>query len=252
MPLKTPLAMLVVVVGLIATHTFVPATRKWVWKALLGLGIAMYGSGLYLALVWAPPEEKMGDVGRILYAHVPQIWCALLALGTCAVGSVVYLMKKSWRTDCLNEAAGEVGVYFGAVGLALGSIWAKPTWGVWWDWDPRLITTATMVILGFGYIVLRKFVEDPDRRAVYSSVIGIFVGADLLITYYSVKIWNTLHQTQSTPETVDPQMTMVLRWNGIAFICLMFVFIYQRYLIAKATREKEIALPSTLPQEATS
>src|SRR5438874_2412592 len=161
----TPLLILLLVVALMAAHAFVKSARAWVWKALLAIGLAMLPVGVYLALFWSPPERDMGDVYRILYAHVPQIWSSLLALGTCAVGSVVYLMKQSWVTDSINEAAAEVGVYFGTVGLCLGSIWARPTWGVWWDWDPRLITTATMVLLGFAYIALRRFVDDPDKRA---------------------------------------------------------------------------------------
>lgn len=236
-----------VVVGLIATHLFVAKTRGWVWKVVLGIGAAMFAVQPYLALQWAPPERLMGDVYRIAYMHVPQVWMAMLALTVNAICSFTYLMKKSWVTDSLAEASAEVGVYFGVVGVTLGAIWAKPTWGVYWDWDPRLTTAAILIVIYTGYLALRGFVEDPEKRATWSAVLGIIAFVDVPILWYSVQWWNSLHQTQSSQKTVDPDMAFVLRFSATAFLCLLFVFIWQRYLHAKATREKEVALPEALP-----
>lgn len=250
MPIHAAEPLLVIAVGLILTHFFVPKTRTWVWKALLGLGILMFAIQPYLALSWAPPEREMGDVYRIIYMHVPQVWMALLALTTNAICSFAYLMKKSWVTDSIAEASAEVGVYFGIVGVTLGAIWAKPTWGVYWDWDPRLTTAAILIVIYTGYLALRGFVEDPEKRATWSAVMGIIAFVDVPILWYSVQWWNSLHQKQSSPKTVDPQMVMVLRWSATAFLCLLFVFIWHRYLHAKATRDKEVALPEALPPAA--
>jgi heme exporter protein C len=247
MPHVTPLLLLAVIVALILVHAFVPKTRSWVWKAIGGIGLVMFAIQPYLALSWAPPEREMGDVYRIIYMHVPQVWMALLALTLNAICSFAYLMKKSWVTDSLAEASAEVGVYFGVVGVTLGAIWAKPTWGVYWDWDPRLTTAAILIVIYTGYLALRGFVEDPEKRATWSAVLGIIAFVDVPILWYSVQWWNSLHQKQSTPKTVDPDMTMVLRWSAAAFLCLLFVFIWHRYLAAKATREKEVALPEALP-----
>jgi heme exporter protein C len=247
MPYETPLILLAVIVGLIGVHLFVPKTRSWVWKAIAGIGLVMFAVQPYYALYWAPPEREMGDVYRIIYMHVPQVWMAMLALTVNAICSLAYLMKKSWVTDSLAEASAEVGVYFGVVGVTLGAIWAKPTWGVYWDWDPRLTTAAILIVVYTGYLALRGFVEDPEKRATWSAVLGIIAFVDLPILWYSVQWWNSLHQKQSSPKTVDPQMTMVLRWSAAAFLCLLFVFIWHRYLAAKATREKEVALPEALP-----
>ena len=136
MPSWSPLALLAVVLVLVITHLAVPSTRGWLWMVAGGLGLLALTSLIYLGLVWAPPEAFMSDVGRILYVHVPYIWMCMLAF-TINVGcAIAYLMKKSWRTDALAEASAEVGVLFGAGGVLMGSIWARPTWGVWWDWDP--------------------------------------------------------------------------------------------------------------------
>jgi heme exporter protein C len=246
MPMWTPLALLALTLVLIAVHFASPRARAWVWKVLAAKAVLMLGFGLYLALVWAPPEREMGDVYRIIYMHVPEVWMALLAFSLNFFASMAYLFKKSWVLDSLAEAGAEVGLLFGATGVLLGSIWGRPTWGVWWDWDPRLTTAAIMLVLYTGYLALRKFVDDPDKRATWSAVVGIFAFVDLPIVWFSVRWWRSLHQVQSTPQTVDPSMTMVLRWFATAFLCLLFVFIWHRYQIARRARETEVALPPAL------
>ncbi len=250
MPLWTPNAILAVVLALLGAHIFSAAARQWVWKVLVAIAVAMFSVQAYLALAWAPAEREMGDVYRIIYMHVPQVWMALLALTLNFGCCVAYLFHKSWVTDALAEASAEVGVYFGCVGVLLGSLWAKPTWGVYWDWDPRLTTAAILIVIYTGYMGLRRFVEDPEKRATWSSVMGIIAFADIPILWYSVQWWNSLHQRQSSPKTVDPSMVMVLRWSAISFLCLLIVFVYHRFKIAKATRDREVALPEALPARA--
>ena len=92
-----------------------------------------------------------------------------------------------------------MGVVFGALLCMLGAIWARPTWGVCWDWDPRLTTTAVLVLAFMGNLALRRFVDDPVKRAVWSAVAAIIADVDVPIMWFSVKWWNTLHQMQSTP-----------------------------------------------------
>src|SRR5262249_10459200 len=110
---------------------------KWSLKILPFLAFGMLGSGAYWGLFWAPPDRMMGDVQRIMYVHVPSVWMALLCATLNFGSSVYYLFKGDPRGDSLAEASGEVGWIFGIIGVSLGSIWAKPTWGIWWDWDPR-------------------------------------------------------------------------------------------------------------------
>ena len=250
MPTWLPLALLGVTLALLGLHLISSQSRGWVWKALAVQGVLMLALGAWLGLVWAPAEREMGDVYRIIYVHVPAVWMSLLAFTLHFGCSIAYLMKKSWVSDSLCEASAEVGVLFGSVGVLLGAIWGKPTWGVWWDWDPRLTTAAIMLVIYAGYLALRKFIEDPEKRATWSAVVGIVAYVDIPILWYSVQWWRSLHQRQSSPQTVDPSMTLVLRWSATAFLCLLIVFLWQRYLIAMEDRNREIALPSELPESA--
>lgn len=217
---------------------------------LPAVALVMLAAGAYIGLVWAPPDREMGDVQRIMYVHVPAVWMALLCttlnLGAC----LAYLFKTSWKADSLAEASAEVGVLFGVIGVSLGAIWGRPTWGVYWTWDPRLTTAAIMLVAYAGYLALRKLVEDPDRRATWSAVVGIIAYVDIPIVYFSVRWWKGLHQIQSSPKTVDPDMVFALRWNAFAFLAAMSFFIWQRYRIALAERQDEVALPDALPPPA--
>jgi len=221
--------------------------RKWLRPAVGVLGFAMLGVGGWLGLVKAPPDREMGDVYRIIYVHVPCFWMASLAVALNFACSVLYLIKGSWKQDALAESSAEVGLVFGATGLTLGSIFARPTWGVWWTWDPRLTTTAIMLVSYAGYLALRRFVDDPERRAVWSSVVAIIAFADVPIVWYSVQWWKSQHQIQSSPKTVDPQMVFALRWNAFAMLALLTFFIWSRYRIALRDRQQEVALPDALP-----
>jgi heme exporter protein C len=209
--------------------------------ALLAFGLLVFGA--YLGLVWAPPDREMGDVQRIMYVHVPAMELALLAMTLNFLCCVVYLFRPSWPTDALAEAFAEVGLFFGGFGLVLGSIWGKPTWGTYWTWDPRLTSMAIGLVGYAGYLSLRRFVDDAERRAVWSAVVGIIIAVDVPIIYLSVRWWRSLHQMQSSPATVDPAMVRALHWNFYAFFALLVVFVTARYRIAIARRREEVTPP---------
>lgn len=205
--------------------------------------LALFVSGAWLGLVWAPPDREMGHVYRIIYMHVPAAWVALLAATMNFGACVSYLWKASWEKDAFAEATAEVGLFFGTIALVLGAIWGRPTWGVYWAWDPRLTTMAILLVAYAGYLALRRFVDDPDRRAVWSSVVGIIIAVDVPVVYFSVKWWKSLHQVQSTPKTVDTHMKFALQWNTVAFMAVLIVFLVVRYRIALAARRRETTVP---------
>lgn len=231
---------------LVAVLLAIPRTRPLVVKVAPFAALGMIVVGLWIALSWAPPEREMGEVQRLMYVHVPAVWMAMLGFTLNLFCVVRYLFKASWKTDALAESAAAVGLLFGAVGVLLGSIWGRKTWGVWWTWDPRLTTAAILLVIYTGYLALRRFIEDPERRAVWSSVVGIIAYADIPLVWFSVQ-WRSLHQVQSSPKTMDPEMTLGLRWWAIAFLFVLIAFIAQRYRIALAERHAEVALPDALP-----
>jgi heme exporter protein C len=222
--------------------------RPVLW-GMAAVALALLALGNWMGLVWTPSEREMGDVYRIIYVHVPAMWMAMLTLTVNFACCVAYLLQSSWKTDALAESTAEVGLLFGSYGLVLGAIWGKPTWGTYWDWDPRLTAMAIMLVTYVAYMALRRFVEDPEKRAVWSSVVGIISFVNLPIVWFSVKWWRSLHQVQSTPKTVDPDMTLALRVNAWASLILLTLFLLHRYRIALATREAEVAMPEALPTD---
>ena len=215
-------------------------------NALIAAGVVLMVIGTWFGLFVAPPEQFMGNVQRIMYVHVPTAWNGLLALTVAFACAIFYLFKADWKWDARMEASIEVGVVLGFLLCCQGSIWAKPTWGVWWDWDPRLTTTAVLVFAFLGILALRKFVEDPVRRAIWSAVATIIASVDVPIVYYSVRWWNSLHQLQSSPSTVSRQFWLPLRMNAFGILFLMTAFIMLRARVASMRLKHEIAPPPAL------
>jgi heme exporter protein C len=217
--------------------------------ALVALGVALLLWGSSWGLFRAPGEAFMGEVQRIMYVHVPTAWNAMLALTWAFACAVMYLFTNAWKWDHRLEAAIEVGVVMAALLCMQGAIWAKPTWGVWWDWDPRLTTTAVMVFAFAGILALRAFVDDPVKRAVWSAVACIVAFADVPIVYYSVRWWNSLHQLQSSPATVSKAFHWPLRINafGVLFLWTGLVVIRARLAALRMAAETAPPPPSAQP-----
>lgn len=210
---------------------------------IIAFGAALLVSGVYQALVVAPPDSMMGDAYRIIYTHVPAAWMSLLAFTLNAVCCVIYLLRSSLRADAMAEAAAETGVLMATICLLTGSIWAKPTWNTYWTWDPRLTSMAVVWLSYLGYLSLRQFASDPDKRATWSSATGILVAIGVPIVWYSVKWWNTLHQVQSSPETVAEPMVLALRWNAFAFLFVWLGLLLVRFTVARHNQAQQITPP---------
>ena len=230
---------------LVASTLFVFSGDSW---RRLPLVLAICGAllmlaGSYLGIFVAPPEHFMGEVQRIMYVHVPTAWSALLALTFSFAFAILYLFTTNWKWDARMEGAIEVGILLGFLLCCQGAIWAKPTWGVWWDWDPRLTTTAILLLAFLGIMALRRFVDDPGRRATWSAVATIIAYVDVPIVYYSVRWWNSLHQLQSSPATVSKQFYLPLRLNAFGVLFLMTGFVMLRSRIAAQRLTNELAPP---------
>ena len=141
---------------------------------------------------------------------------------------------------------------FTALTIIEGSIWGRPTWGVWWTWDARLTSTAVLLMVFLGYLTLRAVTEDETRRARWSAAVGILGALNVPIVYMSVKWWRTLHQLPSTGKTLDRVYAMGLGMNSLAIMLLIAWFIARRYYISRAAaaaaeRAERIALDVSVP-----
>jgi heme exporter protein C len=153
----------------------------------------LFAAALYLVFLYVPTEAMMGVVQRIFYFHVPVAWVSFLAFFIVFIASILYLVKRSDTWDLLAAASAEIGVVFTTLVLITGSIWAKPIWGAWWVWDPRLTTALVMWFIYLAYLLVRSFAAEPARGARFAAVIGIVGFVDVPIVALSITLWRTQH-----------------------------------------------------------
>jgi len=214
------------------------------WLAPTGwAGLGAFVAAQVTGFLISPPDRAMGNLQKIMYVHVPSAWVAMLGFFIVFVASLLYLWRRDLKHDRLAASTAEVSVLFTGLTLALGSIWGRPTWGIWWTWDPRLTSTAIMLLIYVGYLALRSFTEDEERRARWSAAVGILGFLNVPIVYFSVKWWNSLHQMQSTPNTVSSAFHLPLRVNAIGILLLLIGVITLRTRIAKMRLREELAPP---------
>ncbi len=166
------------------------------------LGIAMLitmGWLVAFGLGFSPADRDQEDAVRILYVHVPTAWVAYLAFVVTAVTSAMYLFgkKHSLGFDRFAGASAEIGVVFMALTLVSGMLWGKLTWGVYWQWDARLTTTALLFVSYIGYLAVRGLGGSHQQRAKRSAVVGLLVVLEIPLVHFSVKMWRSLHQDAS-------------------------------------------------------
>jgi len=195
------------------------------------LGLAMLSYGTWLGLSGVPPMRDFGEVGRILFVHVPTAWNSLLIPTGAFVIAIGALINRKRGWDAALEATVEVGVLYTAMLLVQGTIWARPTFNTWWTWDPRLLTSAILLVALAGVLSLRSFADGRDRRLVWTAAATIVAYVDVPIVYFIVK-WlpRGIHQPHSNPDTVSAAYHLPLRLNAFA---LLFIAIW---LIARRTR----------------
>lgn len=214
-------------------------------KGILGAATLVFTiAGLYWGLVKAPPDAYQGDSQRIMYLHIPSILIAYLSFFLVFVGSCLYLWKREKRDDNLAHAAAEIGVLFTALTIIEGSIWGRPTWGVWWTWDARLTLTAILLLIFIGYLMLRALVEDESRAASAAAILGIIGFLDIPLIHMSVYWWRTLHQPPSilrpdkVPwENIHPELLTALAINFVAFVLLYFYMLSLRLRLGEMHEE---------------
>ncbi len=209
---------------------------KWFW-VLGGLAFVGIMAGGYLALVYAPPAA--GFVGgaelaqRIFYFHVPSAWTGFLAFFVTFVACIAYLWKGGRKWDIVAASSAEIGLFFTTMVVITGPIWAKPTWGVWWTWsDPKLVTASILWLIYFGYITLRRMVDDEARRARFAAVLGIIGFVDVPLVFGAARWWgeSVAHPIVVSGGGFDvaPRMLTVLMFNLAVFTVLYLVLLTLR------------------------
>jgi heme exporter protein C len=208
--------------------------------ALLGLGITVV-LGLTL-----PLSTEQGVYSRMIAIHPAIATTEYLAYAVTVLASGLYLLRRTRqrRWDLLAGASAEVGAVFTGLTLATGSIWGRPTWGVWWVWDARLTSTAILFFLVLGYLALRRVPMELGRRSTISAVSALVLVPAVIIDHYAVTWWRTLHQGASLAQlkpgkSLDGAFIAATLVGFVAFFLVYAWLTLQRFRLAALEEQVE-------------
>jgi heme exporter protein C len=183
--------------------------------------------------LWVPSERIQGAVQRIFYFHVNAAWAAFAGFGVAAVASAFFLWRGRPELDRLAQAAVEVGMLFCTMVLVTGPIWARPIWGTWWTWDPRLTMTLILWTIYAVYLVLRTTGQEDPQIARYAAVLAIVGVLDVPLIMVSVRLWRGMHPSVITAPAgtggiQDGRMIATLLVACVAFLLLFLWLLWRR------------------------
>jgi heme exporter protein C len=162
-------------------------------KVLNVVSILLFLTALGMVFLYAPLEVTMNYVQKIFYFHIATGWVGMLGFLAAAAAGVIYLVKHDQKWDIIELAAVEISLVFFFITIVAGSIWARPTWGAYWTWEPRLTTAAILEMVYIAYLLLRQGIDDPDRRARFSAVYTLIGSISVPITFMSIRLFRTIH-----------------------------------------------------------
>ena len=200
--------------------------------------ILIFFVGLMYALFISPPDYIQGDSVRIMYVHVPSSFIALGFFGFIGIASILNLIFKIKFVSLMAKSLAPIGCIFSLISIVTGSLWGKPTWGIWWVWDARLTSMAILLLFYLAYIFIWKYVKNFEKANKISSVIGIIGLFNLPVIKYSVDWWNTLHQPSSITLTSAPTIhytmlvPLVIMFLGmVVYSLIIFLMRYKTELM---------------------
>jgi len=215
-----------------------PAIPLWLGAAA-ALAMLVH---LYLVFMWVPTEASMGIVQRLFYFHVPAAVAQFTACFVGGVAAILYLVKRDPRYDDLSLAANETVLVFGLVNVGLGMLWAKPIWGIWWTWDPRLTSSFLLLFLYGAYLVIRP-AAPVESRAVICAVVCILGMADVPLVYMSNRLFRTQHPSPvlgGGPDSgLAPPIKATLFFGMFTMMLLWWCVLLVRRRVARLERAAE-------------
>ena len=220
---------------------------------LSGLGaLVLAAIGIYVSFFASPPDYQQGDTVRIRYVHVPAAYRASALYAGMAVASFIFFVWRHSLADAAAEVMAPIGAIFTALALATGSLWGKPMWGTWWEWDARMTSVLVMLLIYLGYIALRGAIEDRQLAARMAAILAMIGVINLVIVRFSVEWWSSLHQPASIIRADGPtidgsQLTpLFLMMGAYTLIAAWLVFyrlrsraLMQRARTIQSRRERE-------------
>jgi len=213
-------------------------SRDILGLALIAASADLILVALLMAFRYAPREATMGEVQRIFYFHVPSAWVGFLAFFVTFLAGIAYLARGERRWDILALSSVEVGLTFITMAVVTGSLWARPTWGTYWTWEPRLTISAIQLLVYIAYLMLRSASDNPASGARFAAVYGIVAFVTVPLSWFAIRWWRTIHPDILTGGgqgmATTPRMVQTLMVSLLAFTALYVVLLRQRIRLEKA------------------
>lgn len=201
-------------------------------KILDTLTILMILIAIYMVFYYAPVEKVMGSVQKIFYFHVASAWIGFFAFFVTFIYSIIYFITQKFEYDLIAASSVEIGLIFCSLVLITGPLWAKPAWGAYWTWDPRLTTTLILWFIYLSYIILRRFIEDDTKKANFSALLGIIGFIDVPIVFFSIRWFRTIHPNLlQKGGGLEPEMLVTLLISILAFTLFYINILIKRFNI---------------------
>ncbi|WBU53691.1 heme ABC transporter permease [Paracoccus sp. SCSIO 75233] len=206
-------------------------------------------AAIVVGLVWGfltPPDYKQGATVKIMFLHVPSALIAINCWLMMLVASLIWLIRRHHVSALAAKAAAPVGAVMTVIALVTGAIWGQPTWGTWWEWDPRLTSFLILLLFYFGYIALWEAIDDPDSAADLTSVVCLVGSVFALLSRYAVNFWNQgLHQGASLSVAPGERMSEVYRYP-LYLSMLGFFLLFVALLLIRTRTEIRIRRTAAL------
>ena len=184
---------------------FLAWTRFVVWPLAIVTAIT-FAIGFYFSIYASPGDYQMGDMVRVMYLHVPNAWLSMLVYGVMAAAAFGTLVWRHPLADVANKAAAPLGAVFTAATLFTGSLWGRPTWGTFWEWDGRMTSELVLLLIYLGIIALWRSFDDQSKAGRIVAIVTLVGAINIPVIHYSVEWWNTLHQGSSILTMSGPKM----------------------------------------------
>ena len=222
-------------------HKILSMSNKFITELTIVM-ILIVIIGLIYALFISPPDYIQGDSVRIMYIHVPSSFITLGCFGFIGIASICNIIFKIKFMSLMAKSLAPIGCIFALISIVTGSLWGKPTWGIWWVWDARVTSMAILLLFYLAYIFTWKFIDSFEKANRISSIIGIIGLLNLPIIKYSVDWWTTLHQPSSITLTSAPTIHYTMLVPLIVMLLGMAIYSLIIFLMRYKTELMKLKL----------
>ena len=216
-------------------------------KILDTVSLVLFAAAVIMVFFYAPTEAVMGQVQRVFYFHVATAWVGMLGFMAAGVAGIGYLRSADRKWDIASLAAVEISLVFFLITIIMGSVWARPSWGTWWTWDPRLTTAAIVELVYAAYLLLRQGIEDPDRRARFGAVYTLLGFISVPITFISIRMLRTIHpvllangeESSGSGMNMTPAMFQTMMFSVVTFSLIFASLLWHRIRLGRLAEKVE-------------